>query len=133
VAAPVAEERWDVETVTAEDVAPQKPLSLAEKAAAKAQAVEVAVEPQSEEPPVSEATAPPWTDEETAQAEAILEAELVPAPLELSKEELRDFMREIHVLPAVAMTTARELFPDWNGRAELSNRQRGQIWERLNP
>lgn len=54
-------------------------------------------------------------------------------PLELSSEEMRGLMRDAHILGAVAISTARDLFPDWNGRDDLTRRQRGQVWEKLNP
>ena len=123
VAAPAADERWDVEATTVE-VEPPVRLSLAERAAAKAAEVE---------PEINDLDALPWTEPQQAEAAAILEAGLVSAPLQLTTVEMRDFMRQAHILPAVAMTTARDLFPDWNGRDDLTNRQRGQIWEKLNP
>ncbi|MGH2513998.1 MAG: hypothetical protein ACRDGQ_15110 [Candidatus Limnocylindrales bacterium] len=86
----------------------RRPLTLAEKAAEKAAAVSA--------PPAHELASP-------AESE----------PLELTTNDLRDRMRDVHILSAVAMTTARDLFPDWNGSDDLTDRQRGQIWERLNP
>ena len=130
VAAPVAEERWDVDQAPEADP-PAKPATLAEKAAAKAADVIVeAGKPYDDLGQNDPDTVPLGLDDPALFA---------PFPPEhpdvhtepLSKEAIRTLLAAANITQAEAATKAAEIFPDWNPRREMTDRQRGLLWDSL--
>jgi len=101
----------------------RRPPSLAERAAARAEAVEAVVveaEPERAAEAVSGGLDDPalWT-EAKPQAD----------PPPLTKEQIRELLKGAGITPAEAMDRAAQLWPGFNPRKEMTDRQRGILWD----
>jgi hypothetical protein len=58
-------------------------------------------------------------------------ADLGTDPEPLTKDQIRMLLAAANITQAEAMTKAGELFPEWNPRKDMTDRQRGLLWEAL--
>lgn len=127
VAAPAAEERWDVDGAVDHEP-PPKPPTLAERVAEKAAEVEVITVPDG-------AGVPDFTTEPVdvqAEAQRIFGEDEVPVGA-LSVDDIKAKAKEAHILPAVLATYIESLFGERIQLANLTDEQRFALWEAVKP
>jgi hypothetical protein len=129
VAAPAAEERWDVDGAVDHEP-PPKPPTLAERVAEKAAEV-VEVEG------ADGVTHRVWKPEAepvdvAAEAQRIFAEDEVPVGA-LSVDDIKAKAKEAHILPAVLATYIESLFGERIQLANLTDEQRFALWEAVKP
>lgn len=129
VAAPAAEERWDVDGAVDHEP-PPKPPTLAERVAEKAAVVEP-VSPTAAYDEVLRENAPEFVDVQ-AEAQRIFAEDEVPVGA-LSVDDIKAKAKEAHILPAVLATYIESLFGERIQLASLTDEQRFALWEAVKP